>query len=345
MPKGMLKSQDQAPDEIRNAESQWKKLTADQQHYLAREVAEQFGPVFIDNHPDVVSVIPGRKESDSRLGRAAVIFVVNRKRTRVAETKRLPKYLPAYTGEIEQRRLVAVPTDVLSHSIYTNLRPNSMRIDSGGNSKGAIACALGIDNEGDDITYALSARHVLLQKGRKVTIVNTPNDPNDPNNDEPLGEVAQHMGEMQRDGIRNLDAAMIAVKNVNRIKLLRVLGGRRYDSGVAASINEVRGNCYIATPRGLIRGSYWAEFNEFIKYKKFGRIYQKSLIQIKVEARTKLGDSGSPVISRDRKRWLGMHIAGNDGDLAVMIPSYRLIDHTAWANSEFSQDLRIITNH
>jgi hypothetical protein len=108
-------------------------------------------------------------------------------------------------------------------------------------------------------------------------------------------------------------------------------GGQRYVEG-HTEISELR-EYTIFTPRGAKTAAYvrgWASAEQIpVDYGPLGILRQRVLvIESSVSGGgTTAGDSGSPVVTKDRTRLVGMHFAGV-GQVSYMIPAYELVRRT-----------------
>ena len=343
-------------ERLSRAAKDWKQLGADAQFDLVCEIIETRSDELKRAYAGVLGIAAGH----SRYRRAgathktvwrepAVTFLVRRKwrsgSAKAAGT--IPGRLLAYASVDGRRTLCAVPTDVedardyrlsaqASSGIIVTPPPSMSDLDE---SKGAITCVLRTSPT-SPTQYVLGCRHVL---GLAESL--PPEYPRDAgvfreSGNEPIeplvASVSDIYGLLHAGTEDNFDVALARLRLPADDPAVRTLverlgssDGQRYVDGHKA-IKEL-GTYTILTPRGEKTATYvrgWAPSEQpLVTYGSFGSLRQGVLI---IESHltgtaTAPGDSGSPIVTKDRSRLVGMHFAGVNRT-SYMIPAYELVN-------------------
>jgi hypothetical protein len=299
-----------------------------------------------------------RRVRDSRTKRHCVVptpcvrFLVARKwpkggKKRVAG--RIPGHLLAFCIVGGERRLCAVPTDVEDARIHRRVRAQGTAVAAiweESQEFGTIACAVRRDTFPDRV-YGVSCRHVLSLSakffdettwGARVQ-VQTDNTPTIG----PTRAVAGPLG-----ASNSFDAQLVEATNRQALRAaLGVLVPTQYARGVA----ELPATYVIHTPSGTI-GAAFVDFPPAPVYDVGGHpIGHRTLVQSQPDDGTNAGTSGSPVISRDGRTLLGMHVAGKAEidpqghfiTLSYMIPAWELLKPANYANAGNHETWTLVT--
>lgn len=314
----------------------WRRLSRKSQWALASTVAEARERELRLAYPCLVAVGHGfrttNKGQRETTREPCVVFMVEKKRRRVAAVKRLPTLLYAYWGGTGDNKgiLCAVPTDIECGSEY-NIQLHGLTeqvciskapLET---QKGVITSA--VVNSHKHV-FALSCHHVLGMSlvtspvGRPATgaIVARCGS-------EGFGELAQWGGKLvpSTQGL-SFDAALARVKNHKISDLLAAIGNRlpKEPQDDAIPLFSV-----VRTPRDDIRlelVEVWTNFDRINYLPSHLQPVQAEIVEWAVIGGITLpGDSGAPIVKSDGTL-LGMYIAGTDeGDKAFMIPAKFLL--------------------
>lgn len=342
-----------------DAQRAWKRLARRGQFELACEIVETRSRELKQAYSGVLSLAAGhsryRRPNASRRSvwhEPAVTFLVKRKWSAKGKFRRsdaIPAYLFAYTSVGGKRELCAVPTDVEDARHYrlraqarsavivtppegrTGLRP----------ADGTITCLVSL-GPGSRTQYVMSCRHVFGLVASASDDYPTDAAVSRESNGAPEGPVIARVDEVYgllRAGAKdNFDVALArvvldvddpAVRAV--VESFAPFSGRRYVDG-HAEISDLR-EYTILTPRGGKTAAYvrgWASAEQVpVDYGPLGTLRQRVLvIESSVSGSgTTAGDSGSPVVTKDRTRLVGMHFSGVN-QISYMIPAYELVRRT-----------------
>ena len=320
-------------------------LTHKEQLAIAEEVAITRAGELCLAFSNVVRVSFGYRRRRDLLNRKQLIvpqpcvrFTVANKRYErrtMALVREIPSRLLAFCRTGGNRRLCAVPTDVEDIAPHLSVRaeagPASISVNwNGGSESGMIACALRRDFVPDSV-YGLSCRHVLSVSAQffdeptwgAVVRVGSLSD------SMVLGQTLSIAGDLGPSD--SFDAQLFEVTNVAGLQQALPLPEV---TGYARTAAELPTNYDIVTSRGRINATF-VDFVDEGGYEVSGRdIRHRRLVQSHPETGTDAGDSGSPVISKDGRLLLGMHVAGlADLDrqgyyltISYMIPAWDLLN-------------------
>ncbi|MDN3515951.1 MAG: hypothetical protein NG747_16360 [Candidatus Brocadia sp.] len=330
------------PGDVRQAKRVFdEELTPREQMQFVRELAETRAVEFCRAYKNIIDVSYGYGRK--RVGKTGkrviarkpcVTFIVKKKwQTKKEEDsyEKLPKYLFAYWTVKNERKLCAVATDVEDAEQYTAIRPQALpqKIAVQWKSKGDVAtglitCAVkrsGFDNK----IFAMSCRHVfslslLLHPQRVIGATIHVGSSNSP---QVLGKTLDIKGALQdsKNG-HSFDAQLAEATDLDALR--ETLQGLKL-SGFAETQHDIPDKYWIITSRKKI-GAHGPRYliNRLIDYERVVASH-KILVESQVDEPTIDGDSGSPVVS-DGGMLIGMHIAGNNGNVAYMIPTWQLFN-------------------
>ncbi|HSB70333.1 MAG TPA: hypothetical protein VLT62_13460 [Candidatus Methylomirabilis sp.] len=341
---------------LAEARRAWKRLGARGQFELACEIVETRAGELKGAYPGVLSLAAGhsryRRPDAARASvwhEPAVTFLVQRKWSAKGKSRRsdaIPAYLFAYASVGGKRELCAVPTDVEDARHYRlRAQARSAIIVTPPEGRrglrpadGTITCLVSL-SPGSQTRYLMSCRHVF------GLVASAPDDyPTDAavsreNDGAPVGPVIARVDEIYgllRAGTNdNFDVALARLAvDADDPAVLAVIepfapfDGQRYVDG-HTEISELR-EYTILTPRGAKAAAYvrgWASAEQVpVDYGRLGTLRQRVLV-IESSVRgggTTAGDSGSPVVTKDRTQLVGMHFAGVN-EISYMIPAYELV--------------------
>jgi hypothetical protein len=265
-----------------------------------------------------------------------VIFVVKHKWVKASEEnedEKLPAHLFAYWRVRGKRKRCAVPTDVDDASVHAGFKPQALGdqviVKAGGDeSIGSLTCAVHRSVFGNR-PFAISCRHVFSMSktfhpddvlGASVDLADTGNN---------LGATVNVKGKLLDGPEHSHDAQIARVKNLTALR--RALGNVKILDW-ARSKDEVPDEYDICVVDSRIRAKFRGFFQTSIDYElpQARDVLHECLILSELDIPTEVGQSGSPLISRDgRSLLVGMHIAGkfeNNLALAYAIPAWHLLD-------------------
>ncbi len=324
-----------------------KELSRADQLRLVQELVETRGAELCRAYRNVIDVAIGYKwKRQKRTGRRrlvripSVIFVVKHKWVRASEENEeemLPTHLFAYWRVRGKRKRCAVPTDVDDASIHAGFKPQALgdqilAKSDGEESLGSVTCAMHRSAFGDR-PFAISCRHVFsLSKifhpddvlGASVDLASSGLN---------LGNTINVKGRLG-DGPRLSHDAQIAI--VKDLEALRQTLGSVKILDWARSEEDVPAEYDVCVVGKRIRAKLRGFFQPSIDYSmpRARDVIHESLIFSELESRTRMGQSGSPLISSDdRGLLIGMHIAGKfENNLAFghAIPAWHLLDPTRY---------------
>jgi hypothetical protein len=266
-----------------------------------------------------------------------VIFIVKRKWAKTSEEnddEKLPAHLFAYWRVRGKRKRCAVPTDVDDASVHAGFRPQALgdRILVAAHGKetfGSVTCGVHRSVFGDR-PFAISCRHVFsLSKimhpdeviGASVDLAGS---------GRKVGETLHVKGRLEDSPVLSHDAQVAIVKDVAALREalgdMNLFDWARSENDVPDEYDVVvRGRHISAKFRGFVQPS--------IDYQRphARDVIHERLILSQLTTPTQIGQSGSPLVSRDGRGLLvGMHIAGKfddeDGALGLAIPAWHLLD-------------------
>jgi hypothetical protein len=278
----------------------------------------------------------------------AVTFLVERKwpaKRKVPRAGDVPARLWAYAYVGGRRELCAVPTDVEDARHY-RLRAQArahvlvtppaamVGINRG---RGAVTCVIRTSADSPD-AYMMSCRHVFgltastaahpLQAEVARDDGGTPSPP-------VLARVGDIYGPLSSTSRHNFDVALARLEVGERsdalsavLDRLSPVDGLPYVDGHTA-ISQLD-EYVILAPTGDKRAKYvrgWpATGQPPVDYDRLGLLRQGVLVieSSVLDASPRAGDSGAPVVTRDRTRLVGMHFAGVN-ETSYMIPAYELV--------------------
>lgn len=246
----------------------------------------------------------------------------------------------------------------------------------GAEQYGSIACAVSYAHAGKTDLYAMSCQHVFsptiapdgvdLASGILVSPVMSP----DPQKFvEEVATTSRYGGRMPTDGIGGFDVQLAKVTKRQWLKSslaeLRLSKSRPFARSEAEFNQLVAGqNLEILVPYNhpdffeTRTASLTALFQSFTSHTLSlpysftgGRsvpVHHWLLLELRVlEAPTRPGDSGCPVIARDRKDGscilVGMLIAGDPStSLSYAIPAWQLLERVNYPNLPFGASLKLV---
>lgn len=327
------------PREVAAARRAWRALSAEHQNALIDEVIETRRDELCRAFKNVVALLNGHRRKRTGVGvvrvrpTPVVVLVVKKKleKDKVKPADRLPDHLLAYWTVNRKRVLCAVPTDVTCGSDYTRFSPESKGIVVGSEATGVITCAVRPPAGYSNQRFAMSCRHVFGMTrthgtGGPVGITVKCQ------GDGVVGRTERKWGQLKPgQPSMNLDAALARVTELSG--LTNALKHLSISTTWVKSLSLIKGlsHYYIRTPTGAIKARFAAVHTTAstplgIYYDRVGLIHHPLLIESHVFGDpTEEGDSGSPVLAgKNGGLLLGMHIAGNGVNSALMIPAWFL---------------------
>ncbi len=330
-------SRTRRPGDIAAARAAFTALPERDQRQVAHEIAETRRAELTLAYADIVAVSSGYRLAERRGVRrvqaeVCVTLVVKRKRKkgRVAKKHRAPEELFAYWSVDGRRVLCAVPTDVEDAARLSRIRPHAqIEARASGThrpSPGMIACVL--TRGGDGTPYVIGCRHVfgmalLLDPAKHHDATIHP-----VGSATILAHATGYAGELENGLEYSFDSHLAHVEAGAEAELREVLGDVRFGAHMASWDDLEHGvDYFIRTPRGVIRANFAGLYTEPLRYT--GRLndirhFQLAKFLLPDEPTTG-GDSGAPVMTRrDGDTLVGMLIAGDNGDTAIVIPAWQL---------------------
>lgn len=357
------------------------KLTAAEQMLLAIEVAETRASELCLAYKNVVMVAAGyrtrrRKGTVRFLGEPCVIFVVRNKWNSkdYGGDQLLPRYVLTHATVENQRRLCAVPTDVVAETEFHVARPNSSGVEVDAplaTSDGAVTCGVYLRIGTQPRPAVLSCQHVL-----------TPVVPISDPRPKPasmlyagsiasgalLGRTTQWGGQLRADGAPSFDVQLSTIENANAMAAalspLRLSPTKPH----IASLNELLSAGPNATFGLLVpkRAAVTTMFHSYlanvqgIPYPFMAAdgtirevpVHHRLLLVFRILGGdvTSYGDSGAPMVCRapsnDGHSLIGMHIAGDvtaSGAYSYVIPAWLLFLSNQYSSLPFNAVLAPIT--
>jgi len=295
-------------------------------------------------YPDLLAVGYGLRTKTARKKRRrvktdlAIKFMVEKKwapNSKLHQSPRaLPKYLLAYASIGTTRVLCRIPTDVDERRSYLGCGPQTgpqlVAVSSDDSrqppERGSIACIARVPGDTTN-TYAVSAAHLF-----DLTEQLWPNIPNNvlvtvPGSNAVLAAVSDFAGLLRpaEQGL-SFDAALATVSD--EATLFGMLGST-LPSTAASSASDIPPSYLISTSHGLLsatKAATWLASDQVLRYSipGGGVVRVQHSVLVESDAETQPGDSGSPVISADGTKLLGMNIWGGQG-ISFMIPAYSLL--------------------
>ncbi len=284
-----------------------------------------------------------RKTKRNHPGRTPlIVFTVARKWTTKKEQnpeQELPKYLFAYWTIDRKRRLCAIPTDVVCASRHHLITPEAAErvlVDPNRPMQwgaGMITCVVR-RSVAPSRLYGVSCRHVLSMSkqlhpatiwGTRVRI--EPNPPRWVGRSRAFAGALQNSRRAANGRITHLsfDAQLCAISSPDNARIALPSFSFR---GYVRSRFDLPPRFGIFTSRGTVRAisPVWRR-NLSIDYERNGirSVRHPLLILAQVHRATGDGDSGSPAVDLRTGRLIGMHIAGNGAESAI-IPAWQLLD-------------------
>jgi hypothetical protein len=352
-----------------------RELTRKEKLAIIEEIVETRGATLTRAYKSVVEVSLGHRRRVSRKDgktrestELCVVFTVKRKWRKDTDgpsDEKLPAHLFAYWTVGTERKLCAVPTDVVDaredHGIQPQAKRLRVKVDPKGLGSwemGTITCAIHRLNsiESPEKLYALSCRHVYSLAGsipggvsntgvflhdsdavsrRQVAKTRATAGPFRPARMLPNGSF----------GDISFDAQLAEVTDIQN--LAATLHNIRF-SGIADSVFDLPERNYrIRTGRGVDIDA------TLLLSKKFYQLPFKNLTIVlprvyllRPRKRTIGGDSGSPIVDADNDRLVGMLVGGNGDDhrktpdqlKAVMIPAWHLFQPKRYQNARNSEN-------
>ncbi|MBN2560376.1 MAG: hypothetical protein JXQ75_05540 [Phycisphaerae bacterium] len=336
---------------LREAKKTWRSLDAEKQMAAAKELVDTRAEELRLAYRDVLAVTYGyrtRKRGGKRIvvRQLCVTFLVKKKNRRLkpGQPGTIPEFLYTYCTVDRRRMLCAVPTDVECDSTHLPRAQRNEQIAvtrSGRNElvTGVITCIVKRPNA--DTRYAVSCRHVFgMTRTRPrafpigAEVSRTTSGPG--GKITPIGSALAEVtgiygllavGEKLRI---SFDAALAEVRQTGSPLQAAI---KKFGRPTGTNLGDIERRTYtIWTPEGDKRAKWvrtWTKSEQRgIDYEDLGRVFMAvPIVQSKVlSGRTKGGDSGSPVVSLDGAKLLGMHIAGTNDGSAFMIPAFELLD-------------------
>jgi hypothetical protein len=325
------------------ARSAWESLSIEIQTRLARELVLSRGIELKLAYRNVVSLGHGFRTKGKRrkLVRNAIVvkFIVRRKWDKKRPPKRrgpaIPSELLIYDGPEENRRLYAVSTDVECGQRYRQMRPLTLYTNpfsDGHLVSGAMACVVTIPNQTNH--YGISCEHVL-----GLTDFFYPNDaPADsiavdggtaapPAPDGPtVGETSTFRGYLvDHEKGFSIDSSLCAVSRDSAIS--QVLPAPRPTAALAES-EPCPAEFVIWTPRAgpanVVQAKY--VYDHPVQYSTAsGLIWVTHPVLIESVFTAEHGDSGSPAITSDGGKLIGMILSGYE-DSCWLMPAWAMLD-------------------
>jgi hypothetical protein len=337
------------PEVLAQATRVFDRLSRRQQMEVAAEIVLTRSRELFLAYPNVVRVSYGHRRARDDANRRHRIVATPCVRFLVAgkwqdeasgnDRSRIPERLLASCWLRGKRRICAVPTDVEDAAPHLLVKAQAARIAAqwnGGSEIGTLACAVKRDILPDRV-YGLGCRHVLSLSGQFFDQTTWGADVHVDAVSDPriIGPTRALAGALAtRD---SFDAQL--VEATNREALRDALLAPRVVN-YARSAASFPGTYEIVTLTTTIP----ATFVDFIdaRYDVNGHdVGHPNLIQSQPDTGTNPGDSGSPIVSRDGRTLLGMHVAGwagldpHDHFLAIsyMIPAWQLFSAGNYANT------------
>lgn len=323
---------------------------ARRQFLLMREIIETRGAELKRAYPGVRSIACGYRRRTNRLKREhCITFVVDAKKPhhQLADAERIPGELLAYTRVRNQRRLVAVPTDVEDGDIYRRIIPHTVctaKIEACTPALGVLGVITALvriirSGSSEPGLFALSCAHVFnlaqeyYENYAHDTQISLNVPTGDPRKGNVFGAASSHLGFIRHQFLFSFDASLVEIDQT-KLTLLEDAVCKRRPSKVAWSYDQIPDTYQIWAPNqepiSAEKHHHWAGAELTINYKNsMGNpvvdVWHRELVESKTAVALAEGDSGSPVISSDGSLFLGMHIAGSGGS-AYMIPAWQLVD-------------------
>ncbi|WP_425404110.1 hypothetical protein [Hwanghaeella sp.] len=321
---------------------------------LAEEIVLTRGQELCLAYANVISLTFGfaRKRSKSDPAKkilrrdVSVSFIVKRKwgEGQAVKGQELPKYLFAFWKVGRKRKLCAVPTDVEAADDVMQAEPLSAKStalvsDPAGQIgvTGAITCV--IKRKKRPLPYAISCRHVLSMSdvrhgkpggGNPVSIyrggggalavstgIRGPLSGNRRSYslDVQLAGILDGKEDAFRQTMLDLEITDYVRSNADIPRRFDIYRPPTRHDGESQRRSE-------RVTADLVRFHY----NRLLPYhQSIGRILHELLLEVRASPRTMKGDSGSPAITTDKTKLVGMLIAGQ-GDLSYLIPAWYLLN-------------------
>lgn len=307
----------------------------ERQGAIIRELVETRDAELRRAYPDLLGLGYGIGTAQGRdKPTPCVMFLVTRKAKRVAADRRLPSHLFTYWTYRGRRVLCAVPTDVEEQRAYREVvahAPESLAVSSGavGPISGRLTSPVRISRIPG--LFVLSCLHVLGMVQQFYPGLGPSCEFRPAGGDRRIGVLSGYRGcieEPSPEHPYSFDAALGTVDDdaVVRSMLARVLPAN-WPTEMVLEPQSIPNDALILSDREIearLRTTWRPRTLRVTYDTPAGRIEVEHSGLIEWDASTQRGDSGSPVVARDRRDLLlGMHIAG-DGSTAVMIPAFEL---------------------
>lgn len=332
------------------------KLTKEEQWEFAREITQSRRSELCLAYRSVVAVGTGYlQKSDGPDGETGdkgkprlvrtpgVIFHVRRKwgeRNRGRPEQEIPRDLFGYWTVDGERRLCAVPTDVVEASVRADFIPeNGLVVESESgleNATGAIACRIKRKSN-DDQTYLLSCRHVFGLSEQAHPANNSGASVRLRNSSDVVALVDIIRGSLDSGISDCVDAQLARVEDESAA--ISALGGIRFErDNYAMGPWDIPDEYYIHAPgrsEPIHVEKVSMDEDVTMSYPLAGTWVSVQLAYVLyyrgISDTTRGGDSGSPITShRDGGKFLGMHIGRSDNSHSDLfaIPSWILMNST-----------------
>lgn len=351
-----------------------KELSAEEKVLLINEIIETRSAELIRAYRNLVQINFGNRQRRSKktgkiyLSRQPyIVFSVKRKWSKQQEENAdqvLPPYLYAYWTIDNERKLCAVPTDIVSATDLADIQPHnriSVVVDpqaEGVNwGTGTITCALRRRKSiTPDKTFVLSCRHVFSMSGKiNRSLIGTRVCLRDDTFQEVVAKTRAVSGEFRQAQLEaggkftnlSFDAQLAEV--VNPANLDKTVKGLEI-SGIAEGVLDLSdGKWEIHAARKTIKADFLHEEQFFALTYGSITVRHRRVFIVRPSQPTKGGDSGSPILNPGTGKLIGMLIAGN-GDtvsdpmrlMAVMIPAWQLFDPKNYRNAKAKEEWLLV---
>lgn len=357
---------------LEDAKAAWKSLGTEKngknkQMCILSELVETRGKELRQAYENVVGVAYGYRTQKGRLKQVpSITFTVTEKHPddskKLTEKNRIPDFLFTYCTVHRRHRLCAIPTDVEDISVYKGIKPQSgskFIIVKPSNSnrniavKGTLTCVVTIRNPNGELypqLYVMSCLHVLGMAQEFYPKFGYHNKVFLHNEERLIGKLSEHCGYIRNGPSKSFDAALAEVDDKSA---LRDAMPKPRPSEILREeeIKKIPDDYDIWTSsNGIIPARYdhvWGGEDISIPYNDSSGLANLTIRHktiITSFANTAPGDSGSPVVTKDRETLLGMHIAGGDGR-AFMIPAFELFNAGNYYGLDTKSILKMTTKY
>lgn len=352
------------PTQVAAARSAFNQLDRETQSTLVEELVETRSAELCRAYRNVIDVSIAFKRRCKASGDVKLIrkpcvrFLVKKKWTSEEEQnpdEELPKFLFSYSTLNGERRLCAIPTDVVSADEYAHIVPQSNQIvvtpkrNAGDhNALGVITCVVKRSEE-DEQAFAIGCRHVFSITKRRSPrfFVGTVQIQQDRRH---VGETRNIRGEMVANKKYSFDAQASVIEDLTALR--QCLDGLKLD-GYAGNHTDIPNSYWIQVPgRAPVKAENQSPrpiIGFGINYSGVGLVFHQQLIEGR--ALTRGGDSGSPCTSRKNGGLLlGMHIAGPSPKSGTgpgpvfMIPAWQLMRRSNYKGASSTDDWVLVGN-